>query len=80
MAAVPILEGGLDVAEDVALNQRVGALTDIESMAGVVSPVVVVRVPVAVELKLGRAARGVVDVVTSEGNLVILAIAETIKY
>lgn len=36
--------------------------------------------PVAVKLELGRTARGVVDVVTGEGNLVILAIAETINY
>jgi hypothetical protein len=39
--------------EDVALNQGVGPLADIESMAGVVEPVVVVGVPVAVEFELG---------------------------
>jgi hypothetical protein len=46
-------------------------------VAGVVEPVVVVGVPVAVELNLGRAAGGVVDVVAGEGDLVVLAISET---
>lgn len=49
-------------------------------MAGVVEPVVVVCVPVAVELELGGTAGGVVDIVASEGNLVILAVAETRRY
>lgn len=46
-------------------------------MAGVVVPVVVVCVPVAVELELGRTAGGVVDVVAGEGHLVVLTVAET---
>jgi hypothetical protein len=46
-------------------------------VAGVVEPVVVVGMPVAVELKLGRAAGGMVDVVAGEGDLVILAVSET---
>jgi hypothetical protein len=46
-------------------------------VASVVVPVVVVGVPIAVELELGRTARGVVNVVASEGDLVILSVAET---
>jgi hypothetical protein len=45
-------------------------------VAGVVEPVVVVGVPEAVELELGGAARGVVDVVSGEGYLVVFAISE----
>jgi hypothetical protein len=63
--------------EDVTFDQGVGARADVESVAGVVEPVVVVGVPVAVELKLGRAAGGVVDVVAGEGDLVVLAVSET---
>lgn len=70
-------EGSVYLVEDVALNEGLGAGANVEGVAGVVEPVVVVGVPVAVELELGRAPRGVVDVVASEGHLVILAITET---
>jgi hypothetical protein len=62
--------------EDVAFNQSVCVLADVKGVTGVVEPVVVVGVPEAVEFELGGAARGVVDVVSGEGYLVILAIAE----
>lgn len=71
-------QGSVDPVKDVALDQGVGAGTDIKGMAGVVEPVVVVGVPVAVELELGRATRSVVDVVAGEGDLVIFAVSETI--
>lgn len=47
-------------------------------MTRVVEPEVVVNVPVAVKLQLGGAARDVVDVVSSKGHLVILAVAEAV--
>jgi hypothetical protein len=48
-------------------------------VAGVVLPVVVIHVPVAVELQPRRAARGVVDVVSSERHLVVLSVAKAIR-
>lgn len=62
--------------EDVAFDEGVGAFADVEGVAGVVEPVVVVGVPEAVELELGGAAGGVVDVVSGEGYLVVFAISE----
>jgi hypothetical protein len=67
------------LVEDVAFNQGIGSIADIESMASVIVPVVVVGVPVAVELEFRRTAGGVMDVVASEGDLVILAVAEAGK-
>lgn len=63
--------------EDVPLDQSIGAFADIKGVASVVEPEVVVDMPVAVELQLGRAAGGVMDVVSSEGHLIILAKAKT---
>lgn len=71
-------EWGLHLLEDVALNQSIGTFADIEGVTRVVEPEVVVDMPVAVELQLGGAAGGVVDVVSSKGHLVILAIAKTV--
>lgn len=46
-------------------------------MTGVVVPVVVVHVPVAVELELGGTTRCVVDVVASESHLITLTVSES---
>lgn len=72
------LGGSVDLGKDITLDQDVGVLANIKSMAAVVEPVVVVGVPVVGELDLGRTAGGVVDVVVGEGHLVVFSIAETI--
>lgn len=70
-------ERSVDLDHHITLDQSTGVLANIEGMASVVVPVVVVRVPEAVELKLGGTARSVVDVVVGEGDLVIVAVSET---
>ena len=68
------------MVEHIAFNQSVGVLADVEGVTSVVEPVVVVGVPVAVEFELWGAAGGVVNVVTSEGYVVALPIAEAVKW
>lgn len=63
--------------EDVAFDKGVGVGADIEGVAGVVEPVVVKGMPVAIIFELGGAARGVVDVVVGKGYLVIIAQSQT---
>lgn len=70
-------ERSVDLDHHITLDQSTGVLANIEGMAGVVEPVVVVRVPEAVELELGGTARSVVDVVVGEGDLVVVAVSET---
>jgi hypothetical protein len=61
--------------EDVALDESIGTFTDVKGVAGVVEPEVVVDVPVAVELQLRGAARGMMEVVASKGHLVVFSVA-----
>jgi hypothetical protein len=68
------------LVEDVALDQRVGVLTYVESVAGIFEPVVVIGVPEAVELELWGAPGGVVNVIASEGYVVALSVAETVEW
>lgn len=51
------------MVEDVAFDQGVGVLADVEGVTGVVEPVVVIGVPVAVEFELWGATGGVMNVV-----------------
>lgn len=63
-----------NVLEHVALGKHIAALTDLESVAGVVVPVVVDSVQNGVALDLGRAAGSVVDVVSFHGDQVVAAV------
>lgn len=63
-----------DVLEDVALGKHVGVGgTAVEGVAAVGVPVVIDSVQQSVATNLGRASRGVVDVVALEGDLVCAA-------
>ena len=63
--------------EDVAFDEGVDVLADVEGVSGVVEPVVVVGVPIVGEFELRGSAGGVVDVVACEGDVVALSVAET---
>jgi len=65
------LKGCVDVEENVALCEDVTALTDLEGVTAVVVPVVVDGVEDGVGLDLGGTARGLVDVVVLEGDVVL---------
>lgn len=69
-------DGGLDVLEDIAFNEDVCTRCDVESMAGVVGPVVVDHVPDRVELKVRRATGSGVDVVALECNEIGITISK----
>lgn len=60
-----------NILEDVALGEDVGTGADLEGVAAVVIPVVVDGVEKSVATNLGRAARGVVNVVVLEGDQVV---------
>lgn len=76
-AGALVIECGIDVFEDVALNEDVCAgFFDIEGVASVVRPVVVEDVPEAGSADLGGTAGGRVDVVVGEGDLVVFAEGE----
>lgn len=70
LAADGLVNGVGDVLEDVALGQDVAAGVDLEGVARVGVEVVVDGVQQHVAGGLGRAARGVVDVVALEGHQV----------
>lgn len=63
--------------EDVAFDKGVGVGADFEGVAGVVEPVVLKGMLVAIIFKLGGTTRGVVDVVIGEGYLAILTQSQT---
>jgi hypothetical protein len=68
------LEDSVDVGEVVTLRKNVATGANLESVAGVVIPVVVDSVEIGVVLDLGCAATGLVKVVALEGHLVAGAI------
>jgi len=71
-SSLVVLDGGLDVLENGALDKSIGVLA-LERVALDVVPVVVGHVHGGATAELGGAAAGVVDVVVLEGDGVALA-------
>lgn len=72
------LRRSVDVGKDVTLNQNIRVLADIECVTAIAVPVVIVGVPVVAKFNLGRAARGMMDVIVGKGYLIVLAITKTV--
>lgn len=66
-----VLDRSFDTGERIALSENLSASRDLESMTGVVLPVVVDRVQHGVTSNLGSATRSAVDVVALEGDGVL---------
>jgi hypothetical protein len=67
------------LVEDIAFNQSVRVLADVKGVAGIVEPVIIVGMPVAVELEFWGATGGVVDIVASESYVVSFPVAEAVE-